>query len=128
MKAKQTTTPRKSLTANPKVPPARAVMNSPVEPVLFEYHDGEAREVSIAGSFNEWRPSGLDMIAMGGGKWAKTLLLPPGTYEYRLVVDGKWMPDPAAAKMVPNPFGEANSFLVVEGGRASSHAAEPRET
>jgi hypothetical protein len=56
------------------------------------------------------------MIAMGNGKWAKQLLLPPGTYEYCLVVDGKWITDPNAQTTVPNPFGGRNSVLDVADG------------
>ncbi len=50
------------------------------------------------------------MIALGQGRWAKDLALPPGDYEYCLVVDGQWTPDPLAAKAVPNPFGGVNSI------------------
>jgi hypothetical protein len=39
--------------------------------------------------------------------------LAPGTYEYCLVVDGQWMPDPLAKETVPNPFGGRNSVLKV---------------
>jgi hypothetical protein len=41
--------------------------------------------------------------------------LAPGTYEYCLVVDGQWMPDPLARETVPNPFGGRNSVLKVAG-------------
>ena len=37
------------------------------------------------------------------------------TYEYCLVVDGRWMPDPQARETVPNPFGGRNSVLKVAG-------------
>lgn len=46
-------------------------------------------------------------------KWGKGLTLKPGTYEYRLVVDGRWMPDPHADHGVVNEFGERNSLLTV---------------
>jgi hypothetical protein len=53
------------------------------------------------------------MISVGKGRWVKELVLQPGVYEYRLVVDGAWMPDPLATATVPNPFGEMNSILKV---------------
>lgn len=56
------------------------------------------------------------MVSLGGGRWVKDLVLPPGVYEYRLVVDGEWMPDPQARDSKPNPFGGANSILNVNGG------------
>ena len=58
------------------------------------------------------------MVSLGDGRWAKELVLPPGVYEYRLVVDGQWMPDPGATDSAPNPFGGMNSVLKVN-GRAS---------
>ena len=45
------------------------------------------------------------MVSLGDGRWAKELVLPPGVYEYRLVVDGEWMPDPRASETAPNPYG-----------------------
>ncbi|MBL9128244.1 MAG: glycogen-binding domain-containing protein [Verrucomicrobiales bacterium] len=53
------------------------------------------------------------MIPVEAGRWIKQLRLPPGRYEYCLVVDGEWMPDPLAAEHVPNPFGGFNSVLHV---------------
>ena len=43
----------------------------------------------------------------------KELILPPGTYEYLFVADGRWLPDPLAKGAVPNPFGGVNSLLTV---------------
>jgi len=55
------------------------------------------------------------MVSLGEGRWVKELVLPPGVYEYRLVVDGEWMADPRASESAPNPFGEMNSVLKVNG-------------
>lgn len=43
----------------------------------------------------------------------KELQLPPGRYEYRLIVDGEWIPDLFAEDYTPNPFGGINSVLTV---------------
>lgn len=83
------------------------------QPVHFEFHDTAARNVSIAGTFNDWHPEVSEMISMGSGKWAKDLELTPGTYEYRFVIDGKWVTDPRCTHTVPNAFGETNSLLIV---------------
>jgi 1,4-alpha-glucan branching enzyme len=72
-----------------------------------------AQAVSIAGSFNDWHPSVTPMIRLSGSQWAKELSLAPGRYEYRLVVDGEWVDDPAATELIPNPFGSANAVLEV---------------
>jgi hypothetical protein len=47
--------------------------------------------------------------------------LAPGTYEYCLVVDGQWMPDPLARETVPNPFGGRNSVLKVATSPEAAH-------
>lgn len=72
-----------------------------------------ASRVSIAASFNDWRPSVTPMISMGRGWWTKGLVLPPGRYEYCFVVDGQPTPDPNAAETVTTQDGRLNSVLVV---------------
>ena len=72
-----------------------------------------AQRVCIAGSFNDWHPSVTPMICLSDGKWAKELSLAPGRYEYRFVVDGEWVDDPAATELIPNPFGTPNAVLEV---------------
>jgi hypothetical protein len=53
------------------------------------------------------------MIALERGRWAKDPILPPGAYEYRLVVDDQWVTDPLARETAPNPFGSVNAVLQV---------------
>ncbi len=84
--------------------------------IHFEFNSPEAEAVCIAGTFNDWRPNATPMIALGQGRWAKDLALPPGEYEYCLVVDGQWKPDPLAAETVQNPFGGVNSIRRVANG------------
>jgi 1,4-alpha-glucan branching enzyme len=86
---------------------------SPSPTVHLKFVHPSATAVSVAGSFNDWRAEATPMIPVGDGHWRKELALPPGTFEYRLVVDGQWMPDPSAAETVPNPFGGENSVLRV---------------
>lgn len=83
--------------------------------VRFEFAHPEARTVAVAGTFNDWHPATRAMHPAGGGYWLKDTVLPPGTYEYRLVVDGEWLADPLARETVPNPFGGRNSVLKVAG-------------
>jgi 1,4-alpha-glucan branching enzyme len=82
-------------------------------PVRFEFTHPTANTVCIAGTFNDWKPEAKPMHRLGHGRWLKETVLPPGTYEYCLVVDGQWMPDPQAPETVPNPFGGRNSLLRV---------------
>lgn len=81
--------------------------------VHFELINPAAGRVCLAGTFNGWQPDADEMARVGDGKWVKDLELPPGTYEYRLVVDGEWVQDPNADHSVVNPFGEKNSVLTV---------------
>lgn len=81
--------------------------------VHLEFTASEAKSVGIAGTFNDWHPGVSPMIPLGNGRWAKELTLLPGDYEYCLVVDGEWRPDPQAGATVANPFGGLNSVLRV---------------
>ena len=91
--------------------------------VHLELTHATAQEVCIAGSFNDWNPSVTPMVRLDDGKWAKELALPLGRYEYRFVVDGQWVDDPAATELIPNPFGTANAVLEV---RPAAHAPTTR--
>ena len=82
-------------------------------PICFAFTHPTAATVSIAGTFNNWHPSTIPMQRSADGRWLEEAALAPGIYEYCLVVDGKWMPDPLAKNSVPNPFGGRNSILEV---------------
>jgi hypothetical protein len=73
----------------------------------------EAKSVAVAGSFNSWKPEATPLQSVGNGHWTANLKVTPGRYEYLLVVDGKWIPDPNAKEVVQNPYGGCNSVLVV---------------
>ena len=81
--------------------------------VGVEFTNPTATAMSIAGTFNEWRPEATPMIAVGQGRWLKELVLPPGRHEYLFVADGRWLADPLAQETVPNPFGGVNSVISV---------------
>lgn len=83
-------------------------------PLAFlELTESPAQSVCIAGTFNNWHPELTQMTRLGQGTWVTELCLPPGNYEYRLVVDGEWIPDPLAEEYVFNPFGGINSVLTI---------------
>jgi 1,4-alpha-glucan branching enzyme len=98
-----------------------------LEPVRFEFTHPTAHTVCIAGSFNDWDPASKPMQSSGAGNWWKKTSLAPGTYEYCLVVDGQWMPDPLARKTMPNPFGGWNSVLEVASSPEAAHRADATE-
>ena len=85
--------------------------------VLVRFADNQAGDVRIAGDFNGWVPDkGVRSVIEsenGDRVWTKILHLPPGTYQYRYVVDGEWREDPQNAQSAPSPTGNVNSVLVV---------------
>jgi 1,4-alpha-glucan branching enzyme len=95
-----------------------------LQPVRFEFTHSTATTVAVAGTFNDWHPTTKSMHPIGSGHWLKETALFPGTYEYCLVVDGQWMPDPMARETVPNPFGGRNSILKVASSPGAAHLAE----
>src|ERR1700727_1867309 len=74
--------------------------------IIFTLFAPEAREVSVAGNFNYWRPDATPLKDKGNGKWVVCLMLRSGQYEYRFVVDGRWSEDPRASQRVANPYGD----------------------
>lgn len=80
--------------------------------VAFTIQVPNAHEAAVAGTFNDWQPQPLK-AAKSPGSFSLTVLLPPGDYEYRFVIDGQWCNDTACPETVPNPFGESNSLLRV---------------
>ncbi len=70
--------------------------------------------IFIAGEFNGWSASAHEMRRNPErGVFELHVPLPPGPTQYRLVVDGRWMPDPYASKSVMNQFGQPNSVVRV---------------
>jgi hypothetical protein len=53
-----------------------------------------AEKVILAGSFNNWSTNELLMNKTADG-WELPYVIGAGNYEYKFIVDGKWMPDPA---------------------------------
>jgi chromosome partitioning protein len=90
--------------------------SSPRE-VVVRFRDQVAGDVRIAGDFNGWVPDkGVRSLIESDGEikvWTKVLQLPPGTYQYRYVVDGEWREDPENPQVVTNAVGGRSSVLVV---------------
>jgi len=93
-----------------KVQPAPKKSHRTVE---VELHHPSAKEVLLAGSFNRWKPRATPMQSVGNGWWKIELSLERGRYEYRYVIDGRWVSDPRAPEQVPNPHGSFNSVLAL---------------
>ena len=110
---------RPSQAPAPKVEsaPASAIAPKPAAPktlsVRFALHKPDAKGVSLCGDFNGWSPGATPMKRHDDGRWETTLALTPGRYQYKFIVDGEWIPDPAAQKNVPNEHGSLNSVIEV---------------
>jgi len=87
------------------------------EGVRFRLRAPEAQDVYLTGTFNHWNPGGIPLKPLpgGSGAWEVTLPLPPGNYEYRYIVDGRWVTDPSHQQTRLNELGVENSLLVVGG-------------
>lgn len=80
--------------------------------VRFTLEGKDAKDVALAGDFNQWTPVALLPSAEKKGLFTVELPLNSGVYNYSFVVDGqKWVADESAAKLVDDGFGEKNSVL-----------------
>ncbi len=74
----------------------------------------QAKEVYIAGDFNNWKLDENSRMQTLNGTWRKTINLKSGRYHYRFVIDGKWVDDPNNPNKEMNPYGEMDSLLEVK--------------
>jgi 1,4-alpha-glucan branching enzyme len=94
-------------------PPVTQSKQSVPAKVALELIKADAKQVFVAGSFNEWRPELAPLVQVGNGRWKGELAIAPGRHEYLFVVDGQWLPDPNAKETAQNPYGGKNSVLTV---------------
>lgn len=71
----------------------------------FMFYRPGARQVSIAGEFNDWRTGEATMIPTGDGYWKARMRLPAGEFRFRYCADGEWFADYAAFGVEPGRFG-----------------------
>lgn len=84
------------------------------EGVVFSFPaDVDARIVQIAGEFNNWNPEKCSLRKNSGGDWFLRMPLKSGTYQYKYVVDGKWVLDPKNEQKIETDFGGFNSIITV---------------
>jgi glucoamylase len=80
--------------------------------VRFVYR-GAAKQVEIAGDFTGWRPHGRKFQNFGS---YQALTLPfdnEAKFEYKLIVDGKWLADPLNPNKIDNGVGSENSVFTM---------------
>ncbi|MDD5109374.1 MAG: AAA family ATPase [Candidatus Omnitrophica bacterium] len=73
----------------------------------------EAKEVYLAGEFNNWKLDEFSRMEKNNGCWIKRLNLNNGKYRYRFVIDGNWVEDPNNPLTQLNTYGSLDSLLEV---------------
>lgn len=92
--------------------------------VTFSYFDDNAREIRVAGEFNNWRPTERHKLEkQENGKWGLRIPLMPESYEYKFIVDGEWRADPANPEQKIGDHGQRNSLLEVGGDNSDTAPA-----
>ena len=71
------------------------------------------KTVQVAGDFNNWVPDKNVMSRIQNNTVEKIIILPPGLYQYQLVIDGQWRDDPTNPARMPNHKEGYNSLLRV---------------
>jgi len=80
----------------------------------FQVRADPGSKVTVAGSFNGWDPTARPLSDKNGdGVFGAFLMLPPGRYEYKFVINGVWCVDPECAEWVTNDYGSLNSVLTM---------------
>lgn len=69
-----------------------------------------AKKVILAGSFNEWNETELQMQPSATG-WQLPVYLADGTHTYRFIIDKNWISDPSNPDRFPNEFDGFNSVI-----------------
>lgn len=80
----------------------------------FVYFAPQAKEVFVAGNFNDWNAANTPLKKNKKGEWSVSLKLAPGRYEYRYLVDGSWQNDQRPVECMPNAFGSWNCVIQVQ--------------
>ncbi|MFA5150178.1 MAG: AAA family ATPase [Candidatus Omnitrophota bacterium] len=81
--------------------------------VVFKVSAPEAKDVYLAGEFNNWQLDDTGRMAQDNGTWSKKLNLSCGRYRYRFVIDGKWVEDSGNPLKEINPYGSVDSLIEI---------------
>lgn len=81
-------------------------------PFTFDPQGKKFKTVQLAGQINDWNPNATNLL-FDGKVYSTTMHVNPGKYHYQVVVDGKWMLDPANPVFEDNGMGGYNSVLIV---------------
>src|ERR1051326_150274 len=93
--------------------PDRYSARKMAKPVNFICRAPAARQVYLAGDFNEWQSASAPMQRQPDGAWLLQVCLQHGHHQYRFIVDGKPMLDPRAHGVAQDANGERVSMIAV---------------
>jgi cyclomaltodextrinase len=85
--------------------------------VTFKYHpETKPASINLAGTMNDWSTTKTPMTDPDNdGNYTVSLLLPPGSYQYKFVVDGQWVQDRQAEDSnADDGYGGKNSVINVD--------------
>ena len=83
--------------------------------VTFSFESRDAKEVILMGDFNHWSEKKHPMKSNNNGIWNKSVMIPPGRYEYKFLVDRQWKEDPQNDQTCLNCFGTYNNVFNLTG-------------
>lgn len=82
--------------------------------ILFRTYKPGARIISLVGDFNGWNPE-HDLMKRGSdGIWRLEKRLSAGTYRYKFIVDGEWLPDVYNPESASDSAGDICSIIKVQ--------------
>jgi chromosome partitioning protein len=86
-----------------------------VSGVLFSIRAPHAREVKLAGDFNQWIPD-RDVLTVRDeeGVWKKFAVLPKGSYRYKFLIDDEWKEDSQNPMARSEEGGIINSLITID--------------
>jgi chromosome partitioning protein len=103
--------------------PPQEKIEKPIEPdreeVTFALEASAAKDIYVAGDFNDWKIDDESKLARGqNGWWEKRVRLPHGRYRYKFVIDGEWTEDSKNEAREINAFGSFDSVMEIKPGLA----------
>ena len=108
--------------------PVKAPLHSEAVFVYRPAKDETVDSVSVVGDFNGWNPRSHPLSwDKARGEWRLPQRLNAGSYPYQLVVNGRWILDPANPARRDNGIGGVNSLLRLMPGGGPAPALDVLE-
>ncbi|AUC75346.1 isoamylase early set domain-containing protein [Olleya sp. Bg11-27] len=87
--------------------------SKPVCKVTFTIPAAEAKQVTVAGNWNEWNTEAEPLKKLKNGTFKGTVNLEAGqAYEFKYVVDGQWQNDVEADAYAWNDYAAADNSVI----------------